>query len=124
MKNMLRKLMLVCLVLMLLCSSAMACTSGEAMQNKLNNTLYAMVEAANVSVKAQVLIAQATPYNDVAWLLASTQATVAPVFAYAKKIGATVECEYKYYWVDGQWVAIDPLKVINVRKTLDLMYDD
>lgn len=124
MKNMLRKLLILCLVLMLTCSSAMACSNGVAAQDKLNKTLYAMVEAANIAVKAQVKVAQSTSYNDVAWLKASTQATVAPVFAYAKLIGATVECEYDYYWVDGQWVAIDPLKVINVRKTLDLNYYD
>lgn len=123
MKNMLRKLLIICLVLMLTCSSAMACPAEYDAQEKLNKTLYAMVEAANIAVKAQVKIAQSTPYNDVEWLIASTNATVAPVFAYAKLIGATVECEYEYYTVDGQKVAIDPLKVINVRKTQD-SHDD
>lgn len=118
MKNMLRKLLIICLVLMLTCSSAMACTVDRNAQAKLNKTLYAMVEAANIAVRAQVKIAQTTPYNDVEWLIASTNATVAPVFAYAKLIGATVACEYEYYTVDGQRVAIDPLKVINVRETL------
>ena len=123
MKNMLRKLLIICLVLMLTCSSAMACTADRDAQAKLNKTLYAMVEAANIAVKAQVKIAQATPYNDVEWLLASINATVTPVYAYAKLIGATVVCEYEYYTVDGQRVAIDPLKVINVRETLDA-HDD
>lgn len=122
MKNMLRKLLVICLVLMLTCSSAMACSADNA-QAKLNKTLYAMVDAANLAVKAQVKIAQATPYNDVEWLLVSTQATVAPVYAYAKLIGATVVCEYDYYNVDGQVVAIDPLKVINVRETLGIDED-
>ena len=117
MKKMLRKLLVVCLVLMLVCTSAMASPANDA-QAKLNKTLYAMVEAANLAVKAQVKIAQATPYNDVEWLLITTQATVAPVYVYAKLIGATVACEYDYYKVDGQVVAIDPLKVINVRETL------
>lgn len=120
MKKMFRMLLVLALVLTLTCSSAMACTESAAAQDKLNKTLYVMVEAANVQVKVLVRVAQETPYNDVAWLKASTQAVVAPVFAYAKLIGATVECEYDHYYVDGQWVAIDPLKVINVRKTLEL----
>lgn len=118
MKKMLRMLLVLVLVVSMTCSSAMACSTGDVSQAKLNKALFAMVDAANLAVKAQVKIAQGTPYDDVEWLLASTKATVAPVFAYAKLIGATVECEYDYYWVDGQWVAVDPLKVINVKGTL------
>lgn len=117
MKKMFRRLLILALVLMLTCSSAMACTVDNSTQAKLNKTLYAMVEAANLAVKVQVKIAQETPYNDVAWLKAVTEATVAPVFAYAELIGATVECEYKEYEVDGETVLIDPLKVINVKGT-------
>ena len=120
MKKTLRMLLVLTLVLVMTCSSAMACTAGDAAQEKLNNVLYVMVEAANAQVKVLVKIAQETPYDDVEWLKASTQAVVAPVFAYAQLIGATIECEYDYYEVDGQIVAIDPLKVINVRETLSL----
>lgn len=117
MKKTFRMLLVLALVLVMTCSSAMACTVSNDTQAKLNKTLYAMVEAANLAVKAQVKIAQETPYNDVAWLKAATEATVAPVFAYAELIGATVECEYKEYVVDGEIVLIDPLKVINVKGT-------
>lgn len=123
MKKMLRKLLVICLVLMMVCSSAMACPAGDAAQAKLNKALYVMVDAANLQVKALVKIAQTTPYNDVAWLVASTDAVVAPVFAYAKLIGAEVQCTYTEYKVDGQTVLIDPLKVINVKQTLTLNLD-
>ena len=124
MKKMLRKLLAICLVLMMVCSSAMACPAGDAAQAKLNKALYVMVDAANLQVKALVKIAQTTPYNDVAWLVASTDAVVAPVFAYAKLIGAEVECVYTEYEVDGQTVLIDPLKVINVKQPLDTGLDE
>ncbi len=123
MKKMFSKLLVICLVLMMVCSSAMACPAGDAAQAKLNKTLYVMVEAANRQVDALIKVAQITPYNDVAWLVASTNAVVAPVFAYAKLIGATVECTYKEVKVDGQMVLIDPLKVINVKQTLTLNLD-
>lgn len=119
MKKMLRKLLAICLVLMLTCSSAMACTVSDNAQAKLNKALYVMVDAANLQVLALVKVAQATPYDDVDWLVASTDAVVAPVFAYAKLIGAEVECVYIEYEVDGQTVLIDPLKVINVKQPLD-----
>ena len=47
-----------------------------------------------------------------AWLLRQVDRTVAPVFAYAAYIGATVVCEYVAYEVDGQILMIDPIRVI------------
>ena len=79
-------------------------------------TLQAMVAAANAEIKANVKIAQATPYDDVKWLLKSVDKITKPVFQYAKKIGAEVVCEYDYYVIDGKTVAVDPLKVINIKK--------
>lgn len=124
MKKTFRMLLVFALVLVMTCSSAMACPAGDAVQATLNKTLYVMVNTANAQVKALVKVAQATPQNDVDWLVKSTEAVTAPVFAYAKLIGATVECEYDYYEVDGQVVAIDPLKVINVKETMNLTYDE
>jgi len=76
--------------------------------------LRAMVLSANLQIKALVKVAQATPYDDVDWLLARIENIVAPVFAYAESIGATVVCEYEQVVIDGRTVLIDPLKVINV----------
>ena len=58
--------------------------------------------------------AQSTPQNDVKWLLRQVDQIVAEVMAYADEIGATVECVYVAYEIDGQLVLIDPLRVVNV----------
>ncbi|MEG1633756.1 MAG: hypothetical protein RR314_06845 [Oscillospiraceae bacterium] len=71
-----------------------------------------MVALANARIASLVRFAQATPYNDVNWLLRQVDYTVAPVFAFAKLVGATVVCEYVPYVVDGQTVLIDPLRVV------------
>ena len=76
--------------------------------------LHTMVLAANLQIFALVKIAQATPYDDVAWLLKTVEGITKPVFAYATSIGATVVCEYERHWIDGRWVLVDPLKVINI----------
>ena len=71
-----------------------------------------MVDTANRQIVLAVKIAQVTPWNDVSWLLQVVHGIVAPVFAYAKSIGALVVCEYTTYYIDGQYVLIDPLRVI------------
>ena len=71
-----------------------------------------MVDVANRQIKIAVKFAQLTPWNDVAWLQNTVNAIVAPVFAYAKSIGAVVVCEYTTYYIDGQYVLVDPLRVI------------
>ncbi|MGI6151540.1 MAG: hypothetical protein ACOYIR_06275 [Christensenellales bacterium] len=76
--------------------------------------LRTMVLAANIQIYALIKIAQATPYDDVAWLLSMVDNVTKPVFAYAASIGATVICEYERHWIDGRWVLVDPLKVINI----------
>ena len=77
-----------------------------------SSALDAMVYAANFRIEMLVKIAQATPYDDTAWLLWQVDLTVAPVFAYAQRIGAVVVCEYVPYEVDGQILVIDPIRVI------------
>ena len=98
------------------CFSANACT--EAVENTVKAaqtaTLKAMVKSANAKVKALVRTAQATPYDDIAWLQRSVSAVTKPVFAYAAKIGATVVCDVVYYEIDGQTVGVDPLRVVNI----------
>lgn len=71
-----------------------------------------MVNTANRQIEIAVKFAQMTPWNDVPWLLKLVDSIVAPVFAYAKSIGAVVVCEYTTYYIDGQYVMIDPLRVI------------
>ena len=71
-----------------------------------------MVEQANRQIELAVKFAQFTPWNDVAWLLKFVDSIVSPVFAYANSIGAVVVCEYTTYYIDGQNVLIDPLRVI------------
>ncbi len=71
-----------------------------------------MVTAANRQIEIAVKFAQLTPWNDIAWLLDLVDSIVAPVFAFAKSIGAVVVCEYTTYYIDGQYVLVDPLRVI------------
>ena len=107
-----RKVILATVAMMLIlcfaCTGALAATDSQLRQ------LYRKVDTANTQIKVYVLWAMLTPYDDVDWLLDKVDDTVKPVFSYANAIGATVVCEYTYYYIDHQVVAIDPLKVINV----------
>lgn len=76
--------------------------------------LQLMVELANREIVRLVKKAQATPWNDVPELLAKVDAIAARVFAYAQSIGAEVVCEYVEYYIDGQYVLIDPLRVVRL----------
>jgi len=71
-----------------------------------------MVDTANRQIEIAVKFAQLTPWNDIAWLQNLVESIVAPVFAYANSIGAVVVCEYTTYYIDGQYVLVDPLRVI------------
>mgnify|MGYP000869326910 CR=1 FL=1 len=92
------------------CAKTVVSAAGLLKELKLR----AMVLAANIQIYALVKIAQATPYDDVAWLLNKVDSITKPVLAYAASIGATVICEYEQHWIDGRWVLVDPLKVINI----------
>ena len=109
MKKMFRVLLLLVLVLALSCSSVMAASRTKELEK-----LCSMVEKANEKVEKWVAHAQKTAKNDIDWLLEKVDKEVNPVKAYAAKIGVTVECEMTEYWIDGQWVEVDPLKVINL----------
>lgn len=74
--------------------------------------LEGMVTAANAQIEALVKMAQATPYDDVDRLLMLVDRIIGAVFAYADQIGATVECEYVEYYIDGQYILIDPIRVV------------
>ena len=102
MKKSLRVLAALLLMMILLCSTA----SAAGVQ--------ARVSAANAKVRALVLHAQLTPYDDVDWLHEQVELINAPVIEYGASLGFEVRCTYRWYWIDGRWVAVDPLKVINV----------
>lgn len=73
-----------------------------------------MVDQANKQIVRAVKIAQLTPWNDVPQLLATVDTIVAGVRAYANSIGAVVVCEYTSYYIDGQTVLVDPLRIIRL----------
>ena len=73
-----------------------------------------MVAQTNRQIALAVKIAQLTPWNDVAQLQATVDKLVAGVMAYANSIGAVVVCEYTTYYIDGQTVLIDPLRIIRL----------
>lgn len=79
------------------------------------NQAVSIVNSANAKIRSLVLTAQLTPYNDIAWLISSTNAVAANAKARVAQLGFQVGCEYTYYRVDGRMVAIDPLYVINPR---------
>lgn len=81
------------------------------------NQAVSIINSANSKIRSLVRTAQATPYNDVAWLIASTNSVAANAKYKVSRLGFKVGCTYTYYKVDGRTVAIDPLYVINPRPT-------
>ena len=73
-----------------------------------------MVDQANKKIEQLVKKAQRTPQNDVPQLLKQVDVIVGEVFAYATRIGVTVVCEYTEYYIDGQYVLIDPIRIIRM----------
>jgi surface polysaccharide O-acyltransferase-like enzyme len=115
--HMKKKLLVALVVTVLVFSLAMpafACSVRYDRSRSEAIKLYTMVKVANAKIEAAVLVAQKTPRDDVKQLLALIDKIVNPVYAYADSIGATVECVEVDYYIDGQWVAIDPLRVVNV----------
>ncbi len=72
------------------------------------------VDLANAQIEKLVAHAQATPKDDVEWLLGKVDKIVANVRAKADKCGVEIACEYVAYEIDGRVVLIDPLMVINI----------
>lgn len=88
----------------------------DKQQEKELKKLQQMVDKANRDIEKAVRHAQKTPHNDIDELQRKVARITAPVFAYAASIGAQVECTYTTYFIDGQYVDVDPLRVINVVK--------
>jgi hypothetical protein len=78
--------------------------------------LTTMINLANLKIQLCVAVAQLTPWNDVAWLVAQDKAITRQVLDYAESIGAStaVQCVYETYTVDGVEVLIDPIIYIPI----------
>lgn len=83
--------------------------AGPVERDKANK----IIDAANAKIAAYVAQAQATAEDDVAWLIAVTNAVADQAKAEVAALGLTAGCNLVVYVVDGQEVAIDPLYVIN-----------
>lgn len=83
--------------------------AGPVEKDKANK----IIDAANAKIAAYVAQAQATAEDDVAWLIAVTNAVADQAKAEVSALGLTAGCNLVVYVVDGQEVAIDPLYVIN-----------
>lgn len=103
-----------CLVLVMTLGLNVACAAERQPTAAEFATLNRLVDAANLQIEVMVLTAQLTPWNDIAWLQCGVAQIARSVQSYARRIGATVVCEYTYYFIDGQRVAVDPLRVINL----------
>lgn len=71
------------------------------------------VEQANAYIEKEVAKAQATPRDDVDQLLHKIAVRVENVMRLADRLGYVVECDYVEYYIDGRYVMIDPLRVVN-----------
>lgn len=107
----------VALVFSVACVGAYADNGGAKRMTLAQKLCYVAAELAvdscNKLVEAAVRYAQATPKNDVAELIATTDYLLRDTVIVVNALGFQVECCYTEYTVDGQTVLIDPLRVIN-----------
>ena len=125
-KKMVCWLIVIALLLTLLPGAALAANDGAVqcggsisivswfIQKVQAMKLQLMVDQANRQIDLLVRKAQRTPYNDVPQLLWQVDLIVKNTFAYADSIGAVLECEYVEYWIDGQSVLIDPIRIVRL----------
>mgnify|MGYP000999970641 CR=1 FL=1 len=72
----------------------------------------ALVDWTNREIESAVRYAQSTRKKDIDLLLSKEALLVANVRYWSRATGIEVLCQYTDYWVDGQWVSIDPLRVV------------
>lgn len=72
-----------------------------------------IVATANAKIAALVLAAQLTPYDDTAALVFATNVIAANAKQDVARLGFSAGCSYTTYRVDGKYVTIDPLYVVN-----------
>ena len=115
MKKALRVISAVLVLMLLSCTVALAEPKNKT-QKANEKAVKTAVKEANKEIKKAVKAAQKSEEDDVDELLAKVDEIANATFEYADSLGVEVECSYTYYEVDGQNVAIDPLKVINLKR--------
>ena len=112
MKKFVRLTAAVLVLMMAVCSAAFAEKKDAAVKAN-EKAAKKIVQQANKEIKDLVKNARKSAEDDVAEMAAATEAVAAGAIAACAELGIEVECSFSYYWVDGQRVAVDPLKVIN-----------
>ena len=87
---------------------------GKNGQKQANKKLQKLVDKANKQIEKLVRRAQRTPQDDVQELLAAVDEIVASVFRAAEATGAELACDYTEYYIDGQYVLIDPIRIVRL----------
>lgn len=115
MKRKVLAVMLVLVVLMSVCLPAFADNADTYCLKPKDNYRRAVqiVDSANRKIYACVRTAQLTFYDDVDWMLRTTKAIANDAKYRVRRLGYDVTCEYINYYVDGRWVEVDPLHVVN-----------
>ncbi len=112
-----RKALAIMLVLVVLMSACLPAFADSAVASCLSKNNYRkaqqIVSSANLRILACVRTAQFTPYDDVAWMLRTTKAIASDAKYRVQRLGYEIYCEYVNYYVDGRWVEVDPLHVVN-----------
>lgn len=72
-----------------------------------------IVDAANAKIESLIRVAQITPYDDTAELIIATSAIAYSAKIQVAQLGYVAQCTYTTYYVDGKYIPIDPLWVIN-----------
>ena len=115
MKRKVLAIVLVLVVLMSVCLPAFASSADTSCLKPKDNYKRAVqiVDSANRKIYACVRTAQLTVYDDVDWMLRTTKAIANNAKYRVRRLGYDVYCEYASYYVDGRWVEVDPLHVVN-----------
>lgn len=115
MKRKVLAIVLVLVVLMSVCLPAFADNADTCCLKPKDNYKRAVqiVDSANRKIYACVRTAQLTVYDDVDWMLRTTKAIANDAKYRVRRLGYDVYCEYVSYCVDGRWVEVDPLHVVN-----------
>lgn len=115
MKRKVLAIVLVLVVLMSVCLPAFASSADTSCLKPKDNYKRAVqiVDSANRKIYACVRTAQLTVYDDVNWMLRTTKAIANDAKYRVRRLGYDVYCEYVSYYVDGRWVEVDPLHVVN-----------
>lgn len=109
-----RKIMAVLIALVLVFCVVFS-ASAENNTSKMRHIENA-VKQANHEIEKAVKKAQKSKVDDVDKCLAEINAIVAETKAYVASMGLNVEivCDMETVLIDGRWVEIDPLRVINI----------